>query len=300
MNGKLIFCKDSILRFCSVYDEKNLIPLNCLEDSENEFKTLLKYLNKTIMIQEETTLGSIIISLEPWKNAIKELLGNNIESYIKEIKNISIMHDEFEWINISKKTEVTTNYKNENLGFFKIKSNFEICGYKYNDNNDFSIATDIHKLKNVPVIFTKKNYIIGKKNTTEKDMFLNKSISGFFERENHYFIKDESSTITLYDFLETIFKNGLIYNDPIDQDNTFEGLDDLLKNETYINNIETQLIDKNDNKEIENDKLEEWKKIINNVELKDSFNIITETIKEAEPKIERLYNYNLTKNERIK
>lgn len=305
MEGKLVFCKDSILRFCYLHEQNFFIPLNLIEDSENEFKILLKYLRKVVIIEEGTTFGSVIASLEPWKNAIKDLLDVNVDAYIKEIKNVSKMYNEFEWINISKKTEISrihrTDIENTKLkkNLFEIKSDFDICGYKYNDNNDFSIATDIHRLKNVPIVFTKKHYVIGFKNKLEKDIFLNKETSGFFERENHYFIKDENTELTLYDLLETIFKKGLVYPDPIDQDIIFGKLNDLLENESYINNIEEDV--NNNNKvleqeiEFEDKKLKEWTEIKNKVKIEDSVYIVKNLIKEATPKEERLYNYNLIK-----
>lgn len=305
MEGKLVFCKDSILRFCSSHEQNFYIPLNLIEDSESEFKTLLTYLRKVVIIEEGTTFGSIIVSLEPWKNAIKDLLDVNVEAYITETKNVSKMYSEFEWINISKKTEISrihrTDSENTRLkkNLFEIKSDFDICAYKYNDNNDFSIATDIHRLKNVPTVFTKKHYVVGFKNQLEKDIFLNKETSGFFEKENHYFIKDEETEITLYDLLETIFKKGLVYPAPIDQDIIFGKLNDLLENESYINNIEEDV--NNNNKvleqeiEFEDKKLKEWKQIKNKVKIEDSVYIIKNSIKEATAKEERLYNYNLTK-----
>lgn len=61
MEGQLIFCSDSILRFRSNYDETTALPLLSIQKtiSDTDPFFLLRFFRHTVMIEEGTTLAEM-------------------------------------------------------------------------------------------------------------------------------------------------------------------------------------------------------------------------------------------------
>lgn len=89
MEGQLIFCSDSILRFQSDYDETAAVPLlsiqNVIADTDPFF--LLRFFHHTVLIEEGTTLASIFLAIEPWKALLAAYLDRDVGAYIDEVRN---------------------------------------------------------------------------------------------------------------------------------------------------------------------------------------------------------------------
>ncbi len=91
MEGKLIFCSDSILRFRSDYDETMALPLLSIQKaiSDTDPFFLLRFFRHTVMIEEGTTLANIFFAIEPWKELLTAYLDRDVGAYIVEVRKPS-------------------------------------------------------------------------------------------------------------------------------------------------------------------------------------------------------------------
>lgn len=91
MEGQLIFCSDSILRFRSDYDETTALPLLSIQEaiSDTDPFFLLRFFRHTVMIEEGTTLANIFFAIEPWKELLTAYLDRDVGAYIVEVRKPS-------------------------------------------------------------------------------------------------------------------------------------------------------------------------------------------------------------------
>jgi len=69
MDGELIFCTDSVLRFRSHYDETTALPLLAIQNTTAATDPwfLLRFFRHPVIIDAGTTLANIFVAIEPWK-----------------------------------------------------------------------------------------------------------------------------------------------------------------------------------------------------------------------------------------
>jgi hypothetical protein len=77
-DAKLVFCKDGILRV-SHYSSKIPIPLIFFQSESKYFKNknlafLAQWFDNRVIFEKDTTIGSFLNCLEPWKNFWKDYL----------------------------------------------------------------------------------------------------------------------------------------------------------------------------------------------------------------------------------
>ncbi|EEM7220875.1 hypothetical protein C9X52_22605, partial [Salmonella enterica subsp. enterica serovar Enteritidis] len=194
MEGQLIFCSDSILRFQSDYDETAAVPLlsiqNVIADTDPFF--LLRFFHHTVLIEEGTTLASIFLAIEPWKALLAAYLDRDVGAYIDEVRKPSGPTTwDIEWIGIDRRSMVYRAYKRQEMqdgedfsdylnrervltDEFEIESGCEASGFIKGDKERWSISGDVHEIKNLPVILYSKQTLM----TSPKDGLLKKNISG--------------------------------------------------------------------------------------------------------------------------
>jgi hypothetical protein len=253
MDGKLIFCKDGILRFQSDYDDEKTIPYVLIEEALNinPAKSLLQMLKRNSIIEAGSTLGSFVLCLEPWAEYVSDYVDRDVNSYIKairkpsdkkmafdkiEIKQIfSLSRDldfgkipenvDFgEWLNTPKEPKI--------LNTFEMEQYTSVCGYINGDPSNYSVSSNnIHEIKNVPLILNRKKHVTEYcgKLTESKGSVLNSKTEGVYSVENTLFLetKDENS-FSFEVLLDAIFCDALFYETPNGADNLREILNESL------------------------------------------------------------------------
>ncbi len=90
MNGKLIFCADSILRFRSDYDSTTALPLITLQNEigkgDDAPYFFLRFFRHEVLVEKGTTLANILLAIEPWQELLTAYLDRDVAAYIDEIR----------------------------------------------------------------------------------------------------------------------------------------------------------------------------------------------------------------------
>jgi hypothetical protein len=234
MDGKIVFCKDGILRFHSDVDNKRLIPLTAIQKAlEIEgYKFFIKNVKKTISIEKGSTMGSFMMCLEPWAEAAGDILDMDVEAYIKEARKPSVAKNVFDRVEVRRTVSVSrkmtfgerdddidifewlnTPKEPEYLDIFEIESSFDINGYVDGDPSNYSMSmTGIDELKNVPLVINRATVLMEfeTKASDNKGLVVNKETSGV----NHYdyinYIESkEDDYFTLLEIMQAVFSDGL-------------------------------------------------------------------------------------------
>ncbi|MFK3695853.1 hypothetical protein [Serratia bockelmannii] len=243
MEGKLIFCSDAILRFQCDYDETSAVPLlsiqNAIADADPFF--LLRFFRHTALTEEGTTLASIFLAIEPWKELLAAYLDRDVGAYIDEVRKPSgPMTWDIEWIGIARRSSVYRAYKRQDMeegedfstyfnrerfptDEFDIESSCDASGFIKGDKERWSISGDVQQIKNLPVILYSKQTLM----TSAKDGLLKKSISGVKSSKHSCFVYGDTS-FSFSEVMEAIFISGLFFNAPRDATSSLDELKDSL------------------------------------------------------------------------
>ncbi len=243
MEGRLIFCSDSILRFRSDYDETTALPLRSIQktlsDSDSFF--LLRFFRHSVIIEEGTTLANIFFAIEPWKELLAAYLDRDVEAYIDEIKKPSKPTTwDLEWIGIDRRSSVYRAYQHQDreededftawlnreripTDQFEIESSCDASGFIKGDKERWSLSENIHEIKNLPVILYNKQTLM----TLQKDGLLQESVSGVVPADRSYFVCGDTS-YSFCEVMEAIFISGLFFHSPRVATNNFEELKETL------------------------------------------------------------------------
>ncbi len=226
----LIFCKDSILRFRSDYDDLTAVPLlsiqECLEQENPLF--FLQYFRHHVIIEEDTTLSDMFLAIEPWANVLAAYLDIDVMAYIDEIRKPSQAEAAFDWIGIQKVTSVHRAYQHHEIQegedltsyfnreriptkYFDIEAACTANGYKKGDKEHYSISGDIHTVKNVPVVISDRQVLVSY--GQDKNNLLNHKHAGVVVNNKTTYIQGEIA-FSLYEVMEAVFNDGLFYFSP--------------------------------------------------------------------------------------
>ena len=238
MEGKLIFCSDAILRFQSDYDETSAVPLlsiqNAIADADPFF--LLRFFRHTALIEDGTTLASIFLAIEPWKELLAAYLDRDVGAYIDEVRKPSgPMTWDIEWIGIDHRSSVYRAYKRQDMeegedfstyfnrerfptDEFDIESSCDASGFIKGDKERWSISGDVQQIKNLPVILYSKQTLM----TSSKDGLLKKNVSGVKSSKHGCFVYGDTS-FSFSEVMEAIF-SGLFFNAPKDAASSLDEL----------------------------------------------------------------------------
>ncbi len=230
MDGVLIFCKDSILRFRSDYDDLTAVPLlsiqDCLEEENALF--LLQYFRHRVIIEEDTTLSDMFLAIEPWASVLAAYLDIDVRAYIDEIRKPSQAEAVFDWIGIQKVTSVHRAYQHHDIQegedlasyfnreriptrHFDIEAACTANGYKKGDKEHYSISGDIHTIKNVPVMISDRQVLVSY--GQDKNNLLNHQHAGVVVNNKTTYIQGEI-VFSLNEVMEALFNDGLFYFSP--------------------------------------------------------------------------------------
>lgn len=239
MEGKLIFCSDAILRFQSDYDETSAVPLlsiqNAIADTDPFF--FLRFFRHAVLIEEGTTLASILLAIEPWKALLAAYLDRDVGAYIDEVRKPSEPTTwDIEWIGIDRRSSIYRAYKRQYMeegedfstyfnrerfptDEFDIESSCDASGFIKGDKERWSISGDVHEIKNLPVILYSKQTLM----TSAKDGLLKKSVSGVKSSKLSCFVYGDTS-FSFSEVMEAIFISGVFFYAPRDAASSLDEL----------------------------------------------------------------------------
>ncbi|MDC9623703.1 hypothetical protein PSI22_19210 [Xenorhabdus sp. XENO-7] len=243
MEGTLIFCSDSILRFRSDYDDSSALPLRSIQktiaDADPFF--LLRFFRHTVMVEEGTTLANIFFAIEPWKDLLTAYLDRDVGAYINEVRKPSNPTTwDLEWIGIDRRSSIYRAYQRQDreegedftvylnreripTNEFEIESSCDASGFIKGDKERWSLSENVHEIKNLPVILHDKQTL----ESSQKDGLLKENISGVNSAGRSCFIYGKTS-FAFYEVMEAIFISGLFFYTPRDAVCSFEGLKNSL------------------------------------------------------------------------
>lgn len=243
MEGQLIFCSDSILRFRSDYDETTALPLLSIQKaiSDTDPFFLLRFFRHTVMIEEGTTLVNIFFAIEPWKELLAAYLDQDVGAYIDEVRKPSQPTTwDLEWIGIDRRSSVHRAYQHQDMGDgenfttwlnheriptgeFYIESSCDAFGFIKGDKERWSLSENVHEIKNLPVILYNKQTLM----TLPKDELLRESASGVNSTDRSRFVYGNTS-FSFYEVMEAIFISGLFFHSPLAAEASYEELKNSL------------------------------------------------------------------------
>lgn len=243
MEGKLIFCSDSILRFRSDYDETAALPLLSIQKtiSDTDPFFLLRFFRHAVMIEEGTTLANIFFAIEPWKELLAAYLDRDVGAYIDEVRKPSKPTTwDLEWIGIDRRSSVHRAYQHQDMGDgedftawlnreripteeFEIESGCDASGFIKGNKERWSLSENVHEIKNLPVILYSKQTLM----TLQEDELLRESVSGVNSTDRGRFVYGDTS-FSFYEVMEAIFISGLFFHSPLAAEGSYEELKDSL------------------------------------------------------------------------
>lgn len=234
MDGKIVFCKDGILRFCSDVDQKRLVPLLAIQKALDldGYKFFIQNVKKTILLEKGTTLGSFMICLEPWAEAAGDILDMDVIAYVKEARKPSAAGNAFDRIEVRRSMSISrevtfgnrdddmdiiewlnTKKEPEYLDVFDLESSFDINGFMNGDASNYSMSmTSIDELKNVPLIINRSIVLMEfeLRNKNNKGLVLNKETEGVKHYDYiNYIESSKEDYITLLEIMQAVFSDGL-------------------------------------------------------------------------------------------
>lgn len=250
LRRNLIFCNDGILRIEFHKNKKPifypLMELQKILDDDPTF--ILNVFNNNVSIESGTTLGNIILALEPWANIFHKFIDRDIQSYCDIYKTNSNQKQAFDYIEITKFIDISREYsydpirKDESFmeylkrplnkrpcDFFKLTDQMSVCGFKNNDSTNYSITTDFETICNTPVFLVSK----------QENIFFNDDNKNILNLDVSDIKKNDKATkfyseayYSLIDLVTAIFVYGLFYYTPITkekQEALIKSLDDAVK-----------------------------------------------------------------------
>lgn len=243
MEGTLIFCSDSILRFRSDYDETTALPLQSIQQAIAAADPffLLRFFHHPVMVEEETTLTNIFFAIEPWKDLLAAYLDRNVGAYIDEVRKPSKPTTwGLEWIGIDRSSAVYRAYQHRDreddedfaaylnrertpTDEFDIETRCDASGFIKGEKERWSLSENIHEIKNLPVILSSKQTLM----TLQRDSLLKESVSGVNDSERSRFVYGDTS-FSFDEVMAAIFISGLFFDSPRDAISSFEEVKNTL------------------------------------------------------------------------
>lgn len=243
MDGRIIFCSDSVLRFQSMMDGDTAYPMTLLQDvignGKNDPHFLLRFFEHETVIEQGTTLANFFIALEPWAKLLEAYLGKDVDAYIKAVRKPSeVSNDGQEWLGIYRKTEIFRKTESRSLSefddmneffsqkskptkLFNIEIGFAAAKFRMGDKERYSISGGLNEIKNLPVVLINDEAVSGF--LGGKVSLFNKGVSGVHDGEYGSFITGETD-FTFREVLVGLFKDGLFFYSPQVADDAHEQL----------------------------------------------------------------------------
>lgn len=205
----------------------------------------IQQLRKPVLLESGSTVGSFLLCLQPFAQIVSDLCDRDVQSYIDEIRKPSAETPAFDRCEMRRKVHFSRKMYHEPvpegvdfiewlnrdrgepvyLDTYSISTDFDICGYNNGDASNYSMSTNIHQLKNVPLVINRTAALMANKRDATGVPLLNEDAAGVTEhkwgtddRPNAATVlvaKGESDEdITVYEFIKTVIEVGLWFHTP--------------------------------------------------------------------------------------
>lgn len=205
----------------------------------------IQQLRKPVLLESGSTIGSFLLCLQPFAQIVSDLCDRDVQSYIDEIRKPSAETPAFDRCEMRRKVHFGRKMYHEPmpdgvdfidwlnrdrgepvyLDTYSISTDFDICGYNNGDASNYSMSTNIHQLKNVPLVINRTAALIANKRDTTGVPLFNEDAAGVTEhkwgtddRPNAATIlvaKGESDEdVTVHEFIKTVIEVGLWFHTP--------------------------------------------------------------------------------------
>lgn len=345
MDGKIVFCKDGILRFKSDYEDNRLVPVVSIQKlfEYSDSKMFLKLLKYTTLLEAGSTVGSFILCLEPWAESAGDYLDRDVEAYVNAIKKPSDIKDEFDEVVIKRMIQIGRSFdygsKPDDVDIltwlnsdkepdirntFEIESSCCVNGYMKGNANNYSMScTNIHGLKNVPLIFERTIHLSEYKDRriTDQGFIINEDTQGVYNALNLVFATTDNDVyVDFQSIIEAVFCDGLFYHSPSGADNTREILTALKDDLDKQKELEELLEEESEIESEENDgkmtvsfaegafdslinhshaEKDEWDFIIKNIKTDNKYSVRIGKLDEDKPSEKRISGLILDENNNV-
>lgn len=256
MDGTVIFCADGNLRFKSEVDEVHSIQMTLIqrELGLESYPFFIRNLRQPAMIERGSTIATFLKCLEPWVDVVSDVTDRDVGSYLAEIRKPSDLLPAFDRCEISRKISISREMVHDPLpegedlfqwlarprGPIQWSNSFEgewvldCCGYTDGDPANYSMSTNIHKLKNVPLVLNRQSHILIYDRTDHPIVNTNaRGVKELPDRSNLYHLTGKSEAVfTVQDLLEAVIEVGLWFHTPAGAINLSEmlsGIDDVIQ-----------------------------------------------------------------------
>lgn len=229
MDGELIFCADSILRFRSYHDETTALPLLALQNTASDADPffLLRFFRHSVIIEEGTTLANIFLAIEPWKALLTAYLDRDVAAWIDEARKPSSPGTfDLEWIGIDRRSTVYRTWVREGIeesedfsdyfnrerfptDEFDVETVCDASGFIQGEKERWSLSENIRDIKNLPVILYNKQALMA----SQKENLLNEQISGVKCNERTVYVYGDTA-FAFFEVMEALFISGLFFYSP--------------------------------------------------------------------------------------
>lgn len=241
LDGTVIFCKDGVLRFESRYDDKHMVPVTALQDvlELEPSEMVMSLLRHDAVLDSGSTLGSFLLCLAPWAEQMNWLTDRQVTEYIKEIRKPSAEVNAFDRIELRRRVHAHRSMIHETIpedvdifdwlnrdrtaplrwsDSWSVDSTLDICGYVDGDPSNYSMSTDVHKLKNVPIVVNRSTLLMETvSKACDKQALFNKAAEGtktVTDRNITLVSATVERSITFYELIETVVCDGLWHDTP--------------------------------------------------------------------------------------
>lgn len=239
LDGTLIFCKDGILRFQSLYDDKTMVPVIALQEVMNTqpAQTVIALLRNSAVLESGTTVGSFLLCLHPWANEMNWLTDRQVTAYIAEIRKPSAEVNAFDRVEIRRRIHAHRSMIHDPMpddvdfiewlnrerdlkwsDSWEVSFRLDICGYDDGDPANYSMSTDVHALKNVPLLVNQDALLLETYSSAcDKPNLFNPTTVGAKKVEDRNLIAVNATVdnpISFKEMVEVVICDGLWHNTP--------------------------------------------------------------------------------------
>lgn len=247
MDGTVVFSKDGVLRFKHCMNGSPSVPaiLICDALGEDPQRFFIQQLRKPVLLESGSTVGSFLLCLQPFAQTVSDLCDRDVQSYIDEIRKPSAETPAFDRCEMRRKVHFGRQMYHEPmpegvdfvewlnrprgepvyLDTYSISTDFDICGYNNGDASNYSMSTNIHQLKNVPLVINRTAALLANKRDSNGAPLFNETAPGVTEHKwgsddrpnttSVLMAKGESDEdVTVHEFIKTVIEIGLWFHTP--------------------------------------------------------------------------------------
>lgn len=245
MDGKVVFSNDGVLRFISyAATSTTAVPLQLIQEAQSldPYPFFLQQTRKPFILEEGSTVGTFLLCLAPWAKVVSDLTDRNVQSYIDELRKPSTEEPAFDRVEVRQQVGFSremhyepmpdgvdfSEWLNRDRGdtvwldTYEINGEYNISGYSAGDASNYSVSTNIHSLKNVPLIVNRTPIVVYYERTDQGTPLINRAAPGVVAHNREELRASTILTLkgatdedmTVLELLKVVIEHGLWFNTP--------------------------------------------------------------------------------------